>query len=215
MTQSDFGIAEHVRMYPAAIWSASRNEHPDASTSPLSTFPAHDEQPPARHAYGSSCSSVSSSSSVASRMKVSGGFSYTTSSPLSVFSVTVNVALFGSAGGAAAAGGAVLFPSFAAANRSNDKFDGGFTRDGFEAARAYEAAERWRERLSDDDLAFINGELDAGLMAYFGFDFVNGSSASARRPPRRHASVQLALLPTAAAPRLDAAEHRRLLSFLS
>ena len=52
------------------------------------------------------CSSVSSSSSVASRMKVSGGFSYTTSSPLSVFSVTVNVALFGSAGGAAAAGGA-------------------------------------------------------------------------------------------------------------
>ena len=51
MTQSDFGIAEHVRMYPAAIWSASRNEHPDASTSPLSTFPAHDEQPPARHAY--------------------------------------------------------------------------------------------------------------------------------------------------------------------
>ena len=119
------------------------------------------------------------------------------------------------AGGAAAAGGAVLFPSFAADNRSNDKFDGGFTRDGFEAARAYEAAERWRERLSDDDLAFINGELDAGLMAYFGFDFVNGSSASARRPPRRHASVQLALLPTAAAPRLDAAEHRRLLSFLS
>ena len=106
ITQSDFGIAEHVRMYPAAIWSASRNEHPDASTSPLSTFPAHDEQPPARHAYGSSCSSVSSSSSVASRMKVSGGFSYTTSSPLSVFSVTVNVALFGSAGGAAAAGGA-------------------------------------------------------------------------------------------------------------
>ena len=50
MMQSDFGIAEHVRMYPAAIWSASRNEHPDASTSPLSTFPAHDEQPPARHA---------------------------------------------------------------------------------------------------------------------------------------------------------------------
>ena len=83
-----------------------------------------------------------------------------------------------------------------------------------EAARAYEAAERWRERLSDDDLAFINGELDAGLMAYFGFDFVNGSSAAARRPPRRHA-VQLALLPTAAAPRLDAAEHRRLISFLS
>ena len=55
-----------------------------------------------------------------------------------------------------------------------------------------------RLRLSDDDLAFINGELDAGLMAYFGFDFVNGSSAAARRPPR-----------------LDAAEHRRILSFLS
>ena len=90
-----------------------------------------------------------------------------------------------------------------------------YERAGFEAARAYEAAERWRERLSDDNLAFINGELDAGLMAYFGFDFVNGSSAAARRPPRRHASVQLALLPTAAAPRLDAAEHRRLLSFLS
>ena len=103
----------------------------------------------------------------------------------------------------------------AAACPGSGRFVGSGRTCGFEAARAYEAAERWRERLSDDDLAFINGELDAGLMAYFGFDFVNGSSAAARRPPRRHASAQLALLPTAAAPRLDAAEHRRILSFLS
>ena len=85
-------------------------------------------------------------------------------------------------------------PSLAAARRLRAGARRGARRRRQPEQRQVRRSER--ERLSDDDLAFINGELDAGLMAY-----TSSTSSTAAAPPRKTAPPSPARPPTAAAPR--------------
>ena len=54
MVQSEVGYATQVSTNPLPIWSSSKKDWSDWSMVPASTFPAQEEQAPARQEYGRS-----------------------------------------------------------------------------------------------------------------------------------------------------------------
>ena len=70
--------------------------------------------------------------------------------------------------------GKIVYPEFEA---KEDKFAGHFTEADFKEAAAYERDSKWLELFTQDDLDFVNSQIDPWLMAAFGLDIVTSVRA--------------------------------------
>jgi hypothetical protein len=93
----------------------------------------------------------------------------------------------------------IEYPPFAL---YNNKFGEAFSKADFEKAKQYEVEERWLDLLSQEDLDFINMELESNVVEQAGLQVVleaRGSEPVPQHSPRR---------------RLQRAEHMRMLRML-